>query len=238
MRKQWGKQSVWPGAQGTNLSVHQFCPPFPTIFKTQNEMNPYSHFPHHLILCGRNWDSEKLDVSLRQSDLLKGRFSFGPSGLGEIMWEQFNLHTLEHTFTESTLFVARVCVWGLSILGCLSWRFGIWTRGRCVFVACWFVGVSDSRPKSACIFTFQNAFYSSSRFISTVYLWGAKKWKWTPFPMQGKWDSLMFPSWHDTFNAEVLTQTQISFLLFQFSKQQATPSHVSLLLLWILEVVQ
>lgn len=31
------------------------------------------------------------------------------SGLGNIMWEQFNLHTLEDKFTESSLLMDRFC---------------------------------------------------------------------------------------------------------------------------------
>ena len=31
-----GRQNVWPGAQHMHSPVHQFCPPLPSIFKTQN----------------------------------------------------------------------------------------------------------------------------------------------------------------------------------------------------------
>lgn len=53
----------------------------------------------------------------------------------------------------------------------------------CVFGECWFMGVSEPRPKSMRIFTFQNAFHSASHFIPTIYLQGDRKVKGTPFHM-------------------------------------------------------
>lgn len=46
----------------------------------------------------------------------------------------------------------------LAILGCLQYL----NTEECMFTECFLKGVSESRPKSMCIFTFQNAFHSSS----------------------------------------------------------------------------
>lgn len=46
-----GRQNVWPGAQHMHSPVHQFCPPLPSIFKTQNIKEPLWPFFLITLFC-------------------------------------------------------------------------------------------------------------------------------------------------------------------------------------------